>query len=84
MVSVGDDQDRTEKGGLIAGLLKRVFLCHYIIQEKVFQIRWILNYLAGPITGAQLPLLNQPVQGVIEPPKAKKPEEGGIEAVAVQ
>ena len=45
---------------LISGLQKRVFLWHSIYRSAptLFNTRWTLNYLAGPLTRAQLPALN--------------------------
>ena len=45
---------------LISGLQKRVFLWHsvYRSQPTLFNTRWTLNYLAGPLTRTQLPALN--------------------------
>ena len=46
---------------LISGLQKRVFLWHsvYRSQPTLFNTRWTLNYLAGPLTRTQLPDLNK-------------------------
>jgi len=46
---------------LISGLGKRVFVLHNVHEKApvVFQTRWAMNYLAGPMTRAQIPLLNQ-------------------------
>jgi hypothetical protein len=46
---------------LISSLGKRVFVLHNIhAKEPIsFQSRWAMNYLAGPMTRAQIPALNQ-------------------------
>jgi hypothetical protein len=46
---------------LISGLQKRVFLLHNVHNKApiLFQTRWVMNYLAGPMTKSQLPALNQ-------------------------
>jgi hypothetical protein len=46
---------------LISSLGKRVFLLHNVHAKKpiVMQTRWVMNYLAGPMTRAQIPALNQ-------------------------
>lgn len=46
---------------MISGLQKRVFLWHsvYRSQPTLFNTRWTLNYLAGPLTRTQLPALNE-------------------------
>jgi Helicase HerA, central domain len=45
---------------LISGLQKRVFLWHSVYRSApaLFNTRWTLNYLAGPLTRTQLPALN--------------------------
>jgi len=44
---------------MIAGLGRRMFLLHSVhLREPVaFGTRWVLNYLAGPVTRAQIPAL---------------------------
>ncbi|MHC1739574.1 MAG: ATP-binding protein [Anaerolineaceae bacterium] len=46
---------------LISGLQKRVFLWHSVYRPTptLFNTRWTLNYLAGPLTRTQLPALNE-------------------------
>src|SRR6266498_1271193 len=46
---------------LISSLGKRVFVLHNIhaSEPKLFQSRWAMNFLAGPLTRAQIPALNQ-------------------------
>ena len=46
---------------LISSLGKRVFILHNIhaAEPKLFQTRWAMNFLAGPLTRAQIPALNQ-------------------------
>ena len=50
---------------LISGLGKRTFLLHNVHagQPVVFQSRWAMNYLAGPLTRAQIPDLNRLAAG---------------------
>ncbi|MEP7134935.1 MAG: DUF87 domain-containing protein [Chloroflexota bacterium] len=45
---------------LISTLGKRVFVLHNIHakQPELFQTRWTMNYLAGPLTRTQIPALN--------------------------
>lgn len=59
--SVAGEVNRSEYDRLISSLQKRVFLLHSVHQKgpQVLQSRWVLNYLAGPLTRAQLPALNQ-------------------------
>lgn len=46
---------------LISGLGKRVFLLRNVHdkQPTLFQTRWAMNYLAGPVTRNQIPALNE-------------------------
>ncbi len=52
---------RAEFDKLISSLAKRVFVLHNIHapQPQLFQSRWAMNFLAGPLTRAQIPALNQ-------------------------
>jgi hypothetical protein len=53
--------DRAAYDRMISALGKRVFLLHNINAKtpRLFQTRWAMNYLAGPITRAQIPALNR-------------------------
>jgi len=46
---------------LISSLGKRVFVLHNIHakQPQLFQTRWAMNFLAGPLTRTQIPALNR-------------------------
>lgn len=52
--------DVRELDRLISGIGKRVFVMRNINEKKplLFQTRWAMNYLAGPLTRAQIPALN--------------------------
>ena len=52
---------RNEFDKLISTLGKRVFILHNIHakQPELFQTRWAMNFLAGPITRTQIPDLNK-------------------------
>ncbi len=52
--------DRREYDRLISTLGKRVFLLRNVHdkQPTLFQTRWAMNYLAGPVTRIQIPALN--------------------------
>jgi hypothetical protein len=54
--------DLKKVSGLISGLNKRVFLLHNVHEEglSVFQTRWALSYLRGPLTRAQIKVLMDP------------------------
>jgi len=52
---------RVDFDKLISTLGKRVFVLHNIHakQPELFQTRWTMNFLAGPLTRTQIPALNQ-------------------------
>ncbi len=53
--------DRQTYDKILSRLGKRQFLLHNVHakQPTVFQTRWVMNYLAGPLTRNQIPALNQ-------------------------
>jgi len=59
--SAGGEMDMAEYNRLISSLQKRVFLMHSVNKPapQLFQSRWTLNFLAGPLTRAQIPDLNR-------------------------
>ncbi|MCI0398847.1 MAG: type IV secretion system DNA-binding domain-containing protein [Chloroflexi bacterium] len=52
--------DRGQYDALLSSLGRRVFLLHNVHAARplLFQTRWAMNYLAGPLTRAQIPALN--------------------------
>lgn len=58
--------DRTQMDQLIAGLGNRVFLMHNVNDDapSVFQTRWAMSYLRGPLTRDQIKVLMDPVKQV--------------------
>ncbi len=60
--------DRGQYDRLISSLGKRVFLAQNVHRSgpALFQTRWAMNYLAGPLTRTQLPALNKMV-GALPP-----------------
>jgi hypothetical protein len=67
--------DRGNFDRLISALGKRVFIMHNVHEQKpvVFQTRWTMNFLAGPLTRTQIPALNRLV-GADARPAATRPE----------
>ena len=59
--SAGDAVDRAALDRQISALQKRVFILHSVNSSdtRLFQSRWTLNFLAGPLTRAQIPDLNR-------------------------
>ncbi len=53
--------DRATYDRMISSLGKRVFLLHNVHEKRpiLFQTRWAMNYLPGPLTRAQIPALNR-------------------------
>jgi hypothetical protein len=51
---------RSQFDKLISSLGKRVFLYHNVHEKEpsIFHTRWVMNYLAGPLTLSQIPELN--------------------------
>lgn len=59
---------RSELDRLISGLGQRVFLMHNVNDDAptLFETRWVMSYLAGPMTLQQLRRLNEQRTGVQE------------------
>ncbi|QDU79494.1 AAA-like domain protein [Polystyrenella longa] len=67
--SVGSSFDRQRMERMLAGLGSRVFLMNNVHEDGpvVFQTRWALSYLRGPLTRQQIAtLMDARKQGVIE------------------
>lgn len=70
---------RSEFDKLISSLGKRVFVLHNIHakQPALFQSRWAMNYLAGPLTRTQIPELNKLASADITIRSQSKPASKG-------
>ncbi|HSV92936.1 MAG TPA: ATP-binding protein, partial [Desulfobacterales bacterium] len=68
------DRSRIEK--TISGLGKRVFLMNNVHENEpaIFQTRWTLSYLAGPMTRDHIRRLTQAAPGATAPAPAPAPE----------
>ena len=62
--------DRGTIDKLISGLGKRVFIMQNVHEKNpvVFQTRWTMNFLAGPMTRSQIPALNKLVGAGFQSP----------------
>lgn len=62
----GGGFDRQQTGRILASLGKRVFLQHSVHSNEptIFQTRWVLSYLAGPMTREQIRSLTPPSPSV--------------------
>ena len=75
--------DRQEMDKILSGLGKRTFLMHNVHEDhpQVFQVRWALSYLRGPLTRQQIKQLMDPVRPdpvrcarrPRAPPRARRP-----------
>lgn len=79
--SAGGKFDRGAMEQTIASLGKRVFLLHNVHESEpvVFHTRWVMSYLAGPLTRAQIKTLmtkQRAVQIKMQKPKVKKTKKG--------
>ncbi|MGD2010332.1 MAG: ATP-binding protein, partial [Desulfobacterales bacterium] len=54
--AAGERFDRQRMGGILSGLGKRVFLLHNVhdSQPVVFETRWAMSFLSGPMTREQI------------------------------
>ncbi|MFO0954299.1 MAG: hypothetical protein U0835_24710 [Isosphaeraceae bacterium] len=69
--------DRKQMDKILSGLGKRMFLLHNVHEDQpeVFQVRWALSYLRGPLTRQQIKQLMDPVkaaEAADDPPPAPK------------
>ncbi len=76
--------DRGEVDRILSALAKRVFLLHNVHESKplVFQTRWTMSYLRGPLTREQVAGLMRPHARVAA--KASAPESATRPATAPQ
>jgi hypothetical protein len=67
---------RAEFDKLISTLGKRVFILHNVHakQPQLFQTRWAMNFLAGPMTRTQIPALNQLAGATVPSPVVESGE----------
>lgn len=65
VAGAGGTFDRARMERLLAGLGNRVFLMHNVHDKtpEVFETRWTLSYLRGPLTRTQIKTLMDPVRG---------------------
>ncbi|MEN8240444.1 MAG: DUF87 domain-containing protein [Chloroflexota bacterium] len=81
------NMNRKQYDKLISGLGKREFLLHNVHEKKpaVFGTRWVMNYLAGPLTRTHIPALNKLAgASILESAPKAKPEKSSTAAAAAQ
>src|SRR6202008_4507680 len=68
----GQKFDKQAMEKLLAGLDKRIFLLNNVHDEapELFETRWALSYLRGPLTRAQIKLLMDPLKQTAAPASA--------------
>ncbi|HEU4435510.1 MAG TPA: hypothetical protein VFR51_19140, partial [Pyrinomonadaceae bacterium] len=71
----GQKFDRQEMEQLLAGLSTRIFLMNNTHDERpeVFETRWTMSYLRGPLTRTQIKSLMDPVKAGTPQPAATAP-----------
>ncbi|HFE53073.1 MAG TPA: DUF87 domain-containing protein [Bacteroidetes bacterium] len=62
--AAGGQFDAGRTGQILAGLGKRVFYLHNVHEAEpvIFQTRWVMSYLSGPMTREQIRQLMQPLK----------------------
>ncbi len=72
----GGSFDRKQLEKIITGLGKRVFLLHNIHEKSpvVFETRWAMSYLAGPMTRTQIKQIVNSGNATLKPAVAEKPK----------
>jgi hypothetical protein len=77
--------DRSETDRLLSALDKRVFLLHNVHDKApvVFQTRWTLSYLRGPLSRDQIRTLSPGAGGQTSEARRERPGAGGQEPEAV-
>jgi len=83
--SINSNLSRAELNKLISSLGKRVFLAQNIHQPQplVFQTRWTMNFLAGPIAPAQIAALNTLAGASLGPSRSRSAIQQDLEPAAV-
>jgi hypothetical protein len=73
--STGQKFDKQQMEQLLAGLDNRIFLMNNVHEDapELFESRWAMSYLRGPLTRAQIKLLMDPVKGTAPAPAASAP-----------
>src|SRR6185295_4727387 len=63
--STGQKFDKQQMEQLLAGLDNRIFLMNNVHEDapELFETRWAMSYLHGPLTRAQIKLLMDPLKG---------------------
>ncbi len=73
--SAGGNFDRQALEQTLAGLANRVFLMNNTHEDvpELFQTRWVMSYLRGPLTRNQIRTLMEPLKSTAQPAVAPAP-----------
>ena len=73
--STGQKFDKQQMEQLLAGLDNRIFLMNNVHEDapELFETRWAMSFLRGPLTRAQIKVLMDPVKGTPAPASAPVP-----------
>ncbi|HEX3253565.1 MAG TPA: DUF87 domain-containing protein [Pyrinomonadaceae bacterium] len=73
--STGQKFDKQQMEQLLAGLDNRIFLMNNVHEDapELFESRWAMSYLRGPLTRAQIKLLMDPLKGTATSAPAPAP-----------
>lgn len=82
----GKKFDRPQMEQILAGLGNRVFLLNNVHEDapEVFQTRWTLSYLRGPLTRTQIKLLMDPLKTKVSGSEEEGPSDGEQESFGNQ
>ncbi len=77
--AAGANFDRQKMEGILSGLGNRVFLMNNVHEDQpvVFQSRWALSFLRGPVNREQISMLMAPKKKLAPPPPPARPGETG-------
>ncbi len=82
----GQKFDRQDMEQTLAGLSNRIFLLNNVHEDQteVFETRWAMSYLRGPLTRTQIKLLMEPIKAQVSTaaPMAAAAAPGSAKAVA--
>ena len=81
-VTSGSSFNRSKMEQLLAGLSNRVFLMHNVHEDEpvVFETRWAMSYLRGPLTRQQIKVLMDPYKATM--PVSKTTNTTGMSTMA--
>jgi hypothetical protein len=84
--STGQKFDKQQMEQLLAGLDNRIFLMNNVHEDapELFETRWAMSYLRGPLTRAQIKLLMDPVKGTAPSAPSAAPAPAPVSVAPVQ